>query len=140
MDKQGAVAKLSRVLIADSHQNMLKGTRSLLESVFDVVLMVADEISLFDSLKTALPDLVVVDLSLPLADERNITQKLHKSYPDLKIIVLSVHDELTAADACLAAGAMGCVLKRSAINDLIPAVLEVQKGRIYMSPAINHET
>lgn len=140
MLNQKPVGTLSRVVIADRHQNMLQGIRSILEALFDVVLMVADETSLFDSLKTVCPDLVVVDLSLPLADERNVTQKLHKKHPDLKIIVLSVHDEQTAVDACLAAGAMGCVLKRSVANDLIPAVLDVQKGRIFVSPAIDFET
>jgi two-component system response regulator DegU len=119
---------------------MLEGIRSILEKIFDVVLMVADETSLFDTLKTVLPDLVVVDLSLPLSKETTVTKKLRAEYPDLKIIVLSVHDEQTAVDACLAAGAMGCVLKRSAINDLIPAVLEVLKGRTYMSQAINYES
>jgi two-component system response regulator DegU len=130
---------LRRVIIADRHQNMLEGTRNILEPMFDVVLMVADETSLFDSLKTSLPDLVVVDLSLPLKEEKNITQKLNKKYPDLKIIILSVHDEQTAVDACLAAGAMGYVLKRSTANDLVPAVLEVKKGRYYVSSAINIE-
>ncbi len=131
--------KISRVLIADRHQNMLEGIRTLLESVFDVVLMVADKASLFDSLKTVLPDLVVVDLSLAITDELHVTQELRKKFPDLKILILSVHDEQTVVDACLSAGAMGFVLKRSAINDLIPAVLDVQKGRTYVSPAINFE-
>lgn len=140
MGNQKVVEPLSRVLIADRHQNMLQGTRRLLESVFDVVLMVADETSLFDSLKTVHPDLVVVDLSLPLVEEKNVIQKLHKKYPELIIIVLSVYDEQTAVDECFGAGALGYVLKRSAINDLIPAVLEGQKGRTYVSPAVNPET
>lgn len=130
---------VSRVLIADRHQDMLEGLRTMLEPLFDVVLMVADETSLFDSLATTVPDLIVIDLSIPLPREVNVTRKLLKKYPNLKIIILSVHDEQTAVDACLAAGAMGFVLKRTAVNDLIPAVLEVQKGRTYVSPTINPE-
>jgi two-component system, NarL family, response regulator DegU len=139
MQNQVAAEKLSRVLIADRHQKMLEGTRGILESLFDVVMMVADETSLFDSLKTVHPDLVVVDLSLPLTEERNVVKKLRKKYPELRIIILSVHDEQTAVDSCLAAGAMGFVLKRSTTNDLIPAVHEVQQGRNFVSPSIDFE-
>jgi len=139
MQHQVAAENLSRVVIADRHQKMLEGTRKILESLFDVVMMVADETSLFDTLKTVLPDLAVVDLSLPLVEERNVVKKLRKKYPELRIIVLSVHDEQTAVDSCLAAGAMGFVLKRSTANDLIPAVHEVQKGRTFVSPAIDFE-
>jgi two-component system response regulator DegU len=67
----------------------------------------------------------------------NVTQKLRKIYPDLKIIILSVHDEQIAVDTCHSEGAMGFVLKRSATNDLIAAVLEVQKGRTYVSPGVS---
>jgi DNA-binding NarL/FixJ family response regulator len=46
-----------------------------------------------------------------------------------------VHDEHTVVKEVLAAGALGFVLKRSAVMDLIPAVQEVRQGRTYVSPA-----
>lgn len=128
--------KFARVLMADRHQNMLEGIRSLLETVFDVVVMVADEKSLIDSLEKVDPDLVVVDLSLPITEEINVAQRIRKQHPEMKIIILSVHDEQTAVDDCLSAGATGFVLKRTAANDLIPAVWEVLKGRTYISPSV----
>ena len=50
--------------------------------------------------------------------------------PGLKAIILSVHDERTVVDECLAAGAKGFVLKRSASTDLLAAVEAVLKGGI----------
>jgi DNA-binding NarL/FixJ family response regulator len=139
MQNQDIQQKARRVLLADRHQNMLEGIRSLLETVFDVVVMVADEKSLLDSLEKVLPDLVVVDLSLPITEEINVARRIRKRNPEMKVIILSVHDEQTAVDECLSAGAEGFVLKRTATNDLIPAVWEVLKGRTYVSPSVEME-
>lgn len=139
MQNQSVQQKSARVLLADSHQNMLAGIRSLLETAFDVVIMVADETSLLDSLDKVRPDLVVVDLSMPITAEVNIARRIMKHNPETKIIILSVHDEQTAVEDCLSAGATGFVLKRTASNDLIPAVWEVLKGRTYVSPSVEME-
>jgi DNA-binding NarL/FixJ family response regulator len=136
MQNKDIQQKAGRVILADGHQNMLEGIRSLLETVFDVVMMVADEKSLLDSLEKVHPKLVVVDLSLPVTEEINVARSIRKRNPDMKVIILSVHDEQTAVDDCLSAGATGFVLKRTAANDLIPAVWEVLKGRTYVSPSV----
>jgi DNA-binding NarL/FixJ family response regulator len=128
--------KHGRVLLADSHLNMLGGVYTLLDALFETVLMVADERSLVDAVTTFRPDLVVVDLSLPREGETNIARRLLGRHPDLRLIVLSVHDEPTVAGQMLSAGAAGFVLKRAAATDLIPAVKEVLRGGIYVCPAI----
>lgn len=125
-----------RVLLADSHLGMLGGVHSLLDHLFETVLMVADERSLVDALTTLLPDLVIVDLSLPGAGEANIARRLREHHPELRLIVLSVHDEPTVVSQLLNAGVAGFVLKRTAATDMIPAVEEVLRGGTYVSPAL----
>jgi DNA-binding NarL/FixJ family response regulator len=115
---------------------MLGGVHGLLETLFETVLMVADEASLVDAIATSKPDLVVVDLSLPREGEADIARRLMGRYPGLRLIVLSVHDEPTVADQMLNAGAAGFVLKRTAATDLIPAVQEVLRGGTYVCPAV----
>jgi len=128
--------KKGKVLLADSHQNMLGSTRNLLEGIFDTVFMVADEASLIEAAKKLSPDLIVADLSLPVTSEINIVQRLKKAFPGIKLIILSIHDEGTAVGECLVAGASGFVLKRTAVDDLVPAIETVMKGNIYMSPSV----
>ena len=127
--------KQGRVLLADRHQSMLEGIRDLLETMFQTVVMVADEPSLLETVEQLKPDLVIVDLSMPVSEEINVARRLKTRYPELKVIILSVHDEHTVVKEVLAAGALGFVLKRSAVMDLIPAVQEVRQGRTYVSPA-----
>ena len=129
--------KESCVILADKHPNMLEGIRGLLDAEFDNVVMVADRRSLKNAVKKLSPDLVVVELSLPESDGANIARMLKVDNPDLKIIALSLHDDAGIAMAVLDAGAIGFVLKRSAGEDLLPAVKSAIAGKRYVSPSIH---
>jgi DNA-binding NarL/FixJ family response regulator len=135
----GRLVKYGRVLLADSHLNTLAGVHSLLEMVFDSVLMASDEASLLGAIGGLHPDLVVADLSLPCPSKEaglNLATRLKAKFPSLPLIVLSVHDDPVVVTAIQSAGAAGFVLKRAVAVDLIPAVREVMAGRVYVSPAV----
>lgn len=121
-----------RVVLADSHPNMLEGMRRMLETEAKSVLMVADEASLIQAVDRMTPDLVVTDLSFPVSGAANVVQLIKKHHPESKIIVVSVHEEPTVIDEVINAGAEGFVLKRRAVVDLIPAIREVCQGRRYV--------
>jgi DNA-binding NarL/FixJ family response regulator len=124
------------MILADSHAEVLLGIRNLLRSLFDAILMVADEGSLLVAVEKSRPDLVVVDLSLHVDREANVARRIKKSFPETKFIVLSVYDEPTVVRECLEAGAVAFVLKRSAVDDLIPAVEAALRGEMYVSPSV----
>lgn len=124
------------VILADSHQNMLDGIRGLLETVFETVVMVADKKSLFEAADKLKPELAVVDISLPISGEANIARQFKSRYPELKFIIVSVHDEPTAVQEVMSAGASGFVLKCSIATDLFPAVRAVLQGGTYISPPL----
>jgi len=132
-------SKYNRVILADTHHPMLEGIRGLLETMFEAVVMVADDTSLFDTAARLDADLIVVDLSLPVSRDVNIVARLKERFPECKLIVLSVHEEPIAVEKVMAAGAEGLVLKRSAATDLIPAVRAVLRGRKYVSPHLKKE-
>ena len=131
--------KYDRVILADTHHTMLEGIRGLLETMFEAVVMVANDTSLFDTAARLEADLIVVDLSLPVSRDVNIVARLKGRFPKLKLIVLSVHDESIAVEEVMKAGAEGFVLKRTAATDLIPAVRAVLRGRKYVSPGLKKE-
>jgi DNA-binding NarL/FixJ family response regulator len=131
--------KYGSVVLADSHLNMVTGVYSLLETVFDSVLMVSDQHSLLEAVSAFQPDLVVADLSLARPGEcagDNLASRLTRHSPELRLIVLSVYDDPIVVDKIRSAGALGFVLKRSVGSDLLPAVREVLAGRTYVSPAV----
>ena len=55
---------LSCVLLADRHHALTEGVRGLLETSFESVVMVADEVSLLEGAIRLRPDVAVVDLSV----------------------------------------------------------------------------
>jgi DNA-binding NarL/FixJ family response regulator len=118
---------------------MLGGVHSLLDALFETVLMVANERSLMEAVTTFEPDLVVVDLSLPGDGEANIARRLMGQLPGLRLIVLSVHDEPTVVGQMLSAGVAGFVLKRVVATDLIPAVKAVLRGQVYVSAGVQQD-
>jgi DNA-binding NarL/FixJ family response regulator len=128
-----------RVILADTHPNVLGGIRRLLEAEVETVLMVTDEISLKHALEHINPDVLVADLSLPVSTKTNIARELKKNYPQIKIIILSIHDDSSVFEEVMASGIEGFVLKRRAAIDLIPAIREVLRGNKYISPDANWE-
>ena len=93
------------------------GIRGLLETMFDAVVMVADEPSLQESAARLQPAIAVVDLALAHGDGLGELLRLHARCPDLKLISLSLQDEASACRAILEAGANAFVLKRAIATD-----------------------
>jgi DNA-binding NarL/FixJ family response regulator len=124
------------VLLADRHHGLTEGIRGLLETLFDAVVMVADEPSLQESAVRLQPSIAVVDLALTRGDGLGVVRRLRARCPDLRLILLSLHDEASACRATLEAGANAFVLKRAIATDLLPAIEAVQAGKIYISPGV----
>jgi DNA-binding NarL/FixJ family response regulator len=100
------------VLLADQHHGLRDSVRGLLEMEFDTVFMVATEAALLEGAGRLSPVVVVVDFSLAAGDLSGLLHRIGARAPGAKLLLLSVHDEGTVADAALAAGADGVVLKR----------------------------
>ncbi len=123
------IAKTAKcVLLADRHHGLTEGVRGLLESLFEAVVMVADETSLSESAVRLQPDVAVVDLSLARESGLGWLHRLRQNLPKLKLVVLTVHDQESVRQAVLDAGADKVVLKRSVGTDLLPAVEELLAG------------
>ena len=106
----------------------MEGVRGLLETEFEAVVVVGDEVSLFESVRQLHVALAVVDLSLRRGDGLGLIRRFRSDFPRLKLIVLSVHEEKNVEFAAIEAGANGFVLKRSIAMDLLPTIDAVLTG------------
>jgi len=122
---------ISCALLAEPHHSLAEGTRILLATLFDTVVMVADEGSLIEAAERVRPGLVVVDLLLAKKNLAALTSRIHEASPESKVIVLSVHDEAAVVRAVIDAGADGFVVKRAIGTELIAAVTTVLRGERY---------
>jgi DNA-binding NarL/FixJ family response regulator len=128
--------KSSCVLLADQHHGLRDSIRGLLETRFETVFMVANEVSLLDGADRLRPAIVILDVSLAAGDVRGLLARVGKRSPGSKVLMLSVHDEPSIVSALVAAGADAVVLKRSLASDLIPTVDALLAGRPIRSPGV----
>jgi DNA-binding NarL/FixJ family response regulator len=101
----------------------------LLGTMFQTVVMVADEASMMESAGRLQPEMAVVDVSLTRGSGLRWIRGLRQRCPALKLIVLSVHDEPSVRRSAMEAGADAFVLKRAIATDLLAAVESLLKDK-----------
>lgn len=110
--------------------------RGLLSTMFETVVMVADEGSLLEGARRLQSDVAVIDLALSRDNALDLVRLLRRRCPDMKMIIVSVHDESSVSRSVFAAGADAFVTKRAIATDLLAAADAVLAGMQYLSPSI----
>lgn len=128
-----------RVLIADDHQILAEGIRSLLEPEFDVVAVVSDGRRLVEAAKEFLPDVIVADISMPSLNGIEAAVLVRAAGLSARVVFLTMHRDVAYARRALDAGAVGYVLKHAVSSELVTAIRAALEGRTYITPLIAGE-
>ena len=126
----------ARVLLADDHRIVAEGLRSLLEAEFELVGIAEDGRALLEAAERLRPDVVVTDIAMPHLNGIDALQQLRRQNPDVRVVLLTMHTDIAYARRALEAGALGYVLKHSALTELVLAVRSALEGRTYIAPAV----
>ncbi len=121
------------MLLADDHRQTAEQLRALLQHHFDVVGLVADGHALVRAALELSPDVIVTDISMPGLDGIDAVALIRRRAPEVRIVLITVHGERILVERGLAAGALGYVLKDTAGDDLVPAVIAALAGQQYVS-------
>jgi DNA-binding NarL/FixJ family response regulator len=127
-----------RVLIADDHPLFRGGLRSLLESVADME-VVGEATTGEESIelaRSALPDVVVMDLNMPGLNGIEATRRILESTKDVNVLVMTMHEDDEAVFAALRAGAHGYQLKGALQAETLRAIRGVANGEAILGPTI----
>jgi DNA-binding NarL/FixJ family response regulator len=65
-----------------------------------------------------------------------VSRRIGKELPSVKILMLTVHEDRAYLQQAVEAGIRGYVLKRSASENLVPAIRAVVTGGLYVDPSI----
>src|SRR5437588_1001072 len=129
-----------RVLVADDHNIVAEGIRSLLEKNFEVVGVVSDGRRLLEEAPKLKPDVIVVDIGMPLLNGLDAAGRLRASMPKTKFVFLTMNEDPNLAAAALQLGkGVGYVLKHAAASELQKAIVETLQGRSYVSSKVQRE-
>src|SRR5437763_14732601 len=123
-----------RVLLADDHRMFAEGLRSLLAEEFELLEIVENGLALIEAAKRLRPDVIVADITMPGLNGIDALERLRGDLPDVRVVFLTMHKDIAYARRALAAGAMGFVLKHSAMNELVLALRAALEGRTFIAP------
>lgn len=106
------------------------------EGDFEVVAQAASGREAIALVRSAAPDVLVLDVGLPDMSGVEVARALRNGQPKLAIVALSVHEEPYFVQQMIQAGADGYVVKSAALTELVQAIRAVHEGRMFLSPAI----
>lgn len=127
-----------RVLLADDHEIVRDGLRSLLVNKLgmNVVAEAADGRTAVLRAREVMPEIVIMDVGLPELNGADATAQILTHCPNARIIALSMHADSQHVGRMLQCGARGYVLKDCAFEELAKAIDEVRSDRLYLSPGV----
>ena len=115
---------MTRILIADDHDVVRSGVRSILETQlgWEVVGEAENGKDAVDRALATRPDIVVLDYALPVMNGIEATRQICARVPGAEVLIFTMHDTATLVREVLEAGAKGFLLKSDARKFLIAAV------------------
>ncbi|PYX09421.1 MAG: hypothetical protein DMG88_07200 [Acidobacteria bacterium] len=113
-----------RILIADDHEVVRRGVRSLLKSRADweVCGEAVDGRDAVQKAKELNPDVIVMDIGMPYLNGLEAARVIRKEVPQSEILILSQHEAAEMRPAALQAGAREYITKSDVARDLLAAV------------------
>lgn len=127
-----------RIMIADDHEIVRNGLRSLIDKELDME-VIAEADNGRNAVRIALelaPDVVIMDIAMPELNGIEAARQIIAALPRIKVIALSMHADKRYVMEMLKAGASGYILKDNAYEELARAIRTALKNHTYLSPQI----
>lgn len=127
-----------RVLIADDHVFYREGVRAFLDNSPDIQ-VVGEAGNGEEAIARAAklqPDVILMDLKMPGTNGIESTRRIHEMHSKIGVLVLTMFDDDDSVFAAMRAGARGYLLKDADKDEVIRAIVAVERGEAIFSPAI----
>ncbi len=122
----------------DDHAVVRYGIAQLINRQPDLVVCGEEEAAsnALRAIEKLKPDLVIADISLKDSSGLELMRNIKAQYSRLPVLVVSAHDEAVYAEIAFRAGALGYLMKQSALDNIVVAIRRVLSGDIYVSEAL----
>jgi DNA-binding NarL/FixJ family response regulator len=129
---------LIRVLLADDHNLVRQGIRTLLEisGEFEVVGEAQDGEEALALIEKERPQVVLLDVRMPRLTGIDVLRAARPAFPDMGFILLTTFDEDAVVLDAVRLGAQGFLLKDVSLDQLQHAVRTVALGGSLILPAV----
>jgi two-component system, NarL family, response regulator NreC len=122
-----------RILLADNHETIRAGLRSLIEKESDMeVIAETDDIAVMvDFIKKEKPDLIIMEVGMHGTKNIDMIRKTTGTTRKTQFICMSMYDEEVLVREVFKAGATGYLVKHHAFEELVPAIRCVMTGNVW---------
>lgn len=126
------------VLIADDHVFYREGVRALLSNLQEISVVgeASNGEEVISKAAELKPDVILMDLKMPGMNGIEATRWIIERQPNIGILVITMFDDDDSVFAAMRAGARGYLLKDADKDELVRAIVAVEKGGAIFSPAI----
>ena len=123
-----------RIIIADDHQIVIDGLKSLLvqQPHIKVVGEASNGKEALDFVANHAVDIAVLDISMPEMNGVEAAKIIKKEYPDTKILILTMHDGSEFIHELIEIGANGYILKNRGKEEFVEALETISQGEEYI--------
>ena len=127
-----------KVFIADDHQIVRQGLRTLLEREPDLEVVAEAENgrSTVRLARESHPEVIIMDVAMPDMNGIEATRQIISEMPKVKVIALSMYADRRFVANMLKAGASGYLLKDCASEELVRAIRVVLTHKTFLSPGV----
>ena len=127
-----------RALIADDHEIVRRGRRSLLEAAgIEVAGEAATGREAVERARALKPDVIVMDISMPELNGLEATRQILAELPAAEVLILSMHHSEQLIRQVLDAGARGYMLKSDAGRELVLAVEALRHHQPFLTSKVS---
>jgi DNA-binding NarL/FixJ family response regulator len=131
-----------RILIADDHEIVRQGMRSLfaLRADWEICGEAVDGLDALEKARQLKPDVVLLDISMPRLNGLDAARAIHMEVPSSDIVIVSQHDDSHVRGKAAEVGARGYVTKSQLARDLVLAIEAIGHARrtAYSPPNPEH--
>jgi DNA-binding NarL/FixJ family response regulator len=127
-----------RILVADDHEVVHAGVRSILQNEPDCEICATaftgrQALTLAQQLK---PDIVILDVMMPELNGLEAARQILKSIPNVQVLLLGLDESEELVQEMLDIGAQGYVLKSDASRELAMAIRALRRGEPFFTSRV----
>ncbi len=124
-----------RIVIADDHELVRKGLRSVLDAQtgWTICGEAANGREAVELARQMKPDVMVMDVTMPELNGLEATRQILKDRPKTEVLILTVHESEQLVGEVLAAGARGYILKGDTARLLVAAIESIAQHKPFFT-------
>ncbi|PLX29173.1 MAG: DNA-binding response regulator [Ignavibacteria bacterium] len=133
------MSDLITIVIADDHPVFRHGLRDIIEAEtsMHIVAEAGDGEAALQQIRQQQPTIAVLDLDMPKISGLDVAKLVFKEDLPTSVIILTIYDDEDLFDRAMDLGAMGYLIKETAVDDIVRGISTVAEGGYYVSPRLS---